>query len=95
MPYSLSAPATKFAVAFAETFGEFSPGNGAYYLATAFDRIEMQPSGDIGLTGIILEPPFVAGTLEKLDAKFRGDHRYEYKNALNLYTEKKFTPAHR
>ena len=27
----------KFAVAYAETFGEFGPGNGAYYLATAFD----------------------------------------------------------
>ena len=26
----------KFAVAYAETFGEFGPGNGAYYLATAF-----------------------------------------------------------
>jgi protease-4 len=32
----------KFAVAYAETFGEFGPGNGAYYLATAFDHIYMQ-----------------------------------------------------
>ena len=31
--------AGKRAVAFAETFGEFGPGNGAYYLATAFDEI--------------------------------------------------------
>ncbi len=29
----------KFAIAFAETFGEFGPGNGGYYLATAFDEI--------------------------------------------------------
>ncbi len=85
----------KFTVAFAETFGEFTPGNGAYYLATAFDQVWMQPSGDIGLTGIILEPPFLRGTFEKLDVKLRGDQRYEYKNAFNLYTEKKFTPAHR
>ncbi|MGA7288213.1 MAG: hypothetical protein WBX02_08970, partial [Terriglobales bacterium] len=35
----------KFAVAYSETFGEFGPGNGAYYLATAFDHIYLQPSG--------------------------------------------------
>src|SRR2546430_11668531 len=85
----------KFAVAYAETFGEFGPGNGAYYLATAFDQIYLQPSGDVGLTGIILESPFIKGTLDKLGMKFHGDHRYEYKNALNLFTETKYTPAHK
>ena len=29
----------KRAVAFGEAFGEFGPGNGAYYLATAFNEI--------------------------------------------------------
>jgi len=85
----------KFAVAFSETFGEFGPGNGAYYLATAFDQIWLQPSGDIGLTGLMLESPFVTGTLEKLGMKFHGDHRYEYKSALNTLVEKKYTPAER
>ena len=85
----------KFAVAFAETFGEFGPGNGAYYLATAFDQINLQPSGDVGLTGLMLESPFIKGTLDKLGMKFHGDHRYEYKNALNLFTETKYTPAHK
>jgi len=85
----------KFAIAFSETFGEFGPGNSAYYLATAFDQIYLQPSGDVGLTGIILETPFVKGTLNKLGMSFHGDHRYEYKNALNALTETKYTPAHR
>jgi protease-4 len=85
----------KFAVAYSETFGEFGPGNGAYYLATAFDQIYLQPSGDIGLTGVIMESPFIKGTLSKLGVTFHGDHRYEYKNALNLFTETKFTPAHK
>ena len=35
----------KLAVAWAETFGEFTGGNLPYYLATAFDRIYLQPSG--------------------------------------------------
>jgi protease-4 len=85
----------KFAIAYAETFGEFGPGNGAYYLATAFDQIYLQPSGDIGLTGIIMESPFVKGTLAKLGITFHGDHRYEYKNALNFFTETKYTPPHK
>ncbi|MGC1786011.1 MAG: signal peptide peptidase SppA [Terriglobales bacterium] len=83
----------KFAVAYAETFGEFGPGNSAYYLATAFDHIYLQPSGDVGLTGIIMESPFIKGTLSKLGMTFHGDHRYEYKAALNFYTESKYTAA--
>lgn len=85
----------KFAVAFAETLGEFGPGGNAYYLATAFDEIWLQPSGDIGLTGVLAEAFFVRGTLEKLGITPRMDHRYEYKNAMNIFTERKFTPAHR
>jgi protease-4 len=85
----------KFAIAYAETFGEFGPGNGAYYLATSFDQIYLQPSGDIGLTGLIMESPFVKGTLSKLGVSFHGDHRYEYKNALNFYTETKYTAPHK
>jgi protease-4 len=81
----------KFAVAYSETFGEFGPGNGAYYLATAFDHIYLQPSGDVGLTGIIMESPFIKGTLAKLGMTFHGDHRYEYKNALNFFTDTKYS----
>jgi len=82
----------KPAVAFAETFGEFGPGGGSYYLATAFDEIWLQPSGDIGLTGIFLESPFLRGTLDKVGVKPRMDHRYEFKNAMNFYTDKKYDP---
>lgn len=86
--------AGKKAIAYAETFGEFGPGNTAYYLATAFDEIHLQPSGDVNLSGVILESPFLAGTLEKLGVVARMDQRYEYKNAMNTFTEKAFTPAH-
>jgi protease-4 len=85
----------KFAVAFSESFGEFTPGNGAYYLATAFDEIWLQPSGDVGLTGLVLEAPFVRGALDKLGVIPESAQRFEYKNAANTFTEEKFTPAHR
>jgi len=84
----------KPAVAWADSFGEFGPGIAGYYLATAFDEIYIQPSGDVGLTGLMLESPFLRGTFEKLDMEPRMDHRYEYKNAMNIYTETEFTEAH-
>jgi protease-4 len=83
------------AVAFAETLGEFGPGNTAYYLASAFDEIYLQPSGDLGLTGLIAESAFFNGTLEKLGIIPRFDHRQEYKNFMNLLTERKYTEPHR
>jgi protease-4 len=85
----------KPAIAWAETFGEFSAGNGGYYLATAFDEIYLQPSGDIGLTGVIYESPFLRGTFDKLGIEPRMDQRYEYKNAMNMYTERSFNEPHR
>lgn len=84
----------KKAIAFAETFGEFAPGNTSYFLATGFDEIVLQPSGDIGLNGVLMESMFFAGTLEKLGVQPRMDHRYEYKNAMNTFTEKAYTSAH-
>ena len=67
----------KLTVAWAETFGDFSPGNVPYYLATAFDRIYLQPSGDLGLTGISVQNWFYRGALDKLGVEFqvgaRGD----------------------
>jgi protease-4 len=85
----------KFAVAYAETIGEAGPGNVGYYAATAFEEIWLQPSGDVSLTGLMSETPFISGALEKLEITPRFDHRYEFKNAMSLFTEKNMTAAHR
>src|SRR5437763_1590700 len=55
----------KLAVAWSETFGEFTHGNVPYYLATAFDRIYLQPSGSLGLTGVAVEQLFLHDALAK------------------------------
>ncbi|MBA7671916.1 Protease 4 [subsurface metagenome] len=89
------ADSGKFTVAYSETFGEFGPGNGAYYLATAFDEIYLQPSGDLNLTGLMYETPFLRGTLDKLKVEPRMDHRSEYKHALNILTEREYNQPHR
>jgi protease-4 len=83
--------AGKTTVAWAETFGEFSPSNAAYYLATAFDRIWLQPSGDLGLTGLSMEQWFYRGTLDKLGLEYEVGKRHEYKNAADRLTEQGFT----
>jgi protease-4 len=85
----------KRTIAFTEAFGEAGPGNGAYYLASAFSEIYLQPSGDVGLTGLLAEAPFVRGTLDKLGIVARFAARGEYKNAINMFTERRFTVPHR
>jgi len=85
----------KIAVAYADTFGEIGPANRSYYMATAFEKIHLQPSGGIGLTGLIMETRFFKGTFEKLGITPRMDHRHEYKNALNILTEEKYTEPHK
>ena len=83
--------AGKLTVAWAETFGEFSAGNVPYYLATAFDKIYLQPSGDLGLTGIAMERYFLRGTLDQLGVDFQVAKRHEYKSAAEQLTERSFS----
>ena len=85
----------KFAVAYADSFGEFGPGNHAYYLAAAFDQIWLQPQGLVGLTGLRAESPFFRGALDKIDVVPSFDHRSEYKTAMNMVTETGMTAAQR
>lgn len=85
----------KWTVAYLETAGEFSSGNKDYYLATACESIWLAPPGDINLTGVRSEVPFVRGTLDKLGIEPDFDHIGEYKTAKNLLTDRAMTPAHR
>jgi protease-4 len=85
----------KATVAWAETFGEFHNGSAAYHLATSFEEIWLQPSGDLSLNGVAAAVPFVRGTLDKLGVTPQFAQRHEYKNAANLFTERGFTDAHR
>jgi protease IV len=85
------ADAGKTTVAWAESFGEFSAGNVQYYLATAFEKIWIQPSGDLGLTGIAVERLFLRGLLDKVGADFQVAKRHEYKSAAEQLTETRFS----
>ncbi|RKG76341.1 signal peptide peptidase SppA [Corallococcus exercitus] len=77
----------KRAVAYADGFGEAGNGTGAYYLATAFDAVYIQPSGDVGLTGLVMETPFARDAFAKFGVKPEFGKRAEYKNAVNTFTD--------
>ena len=85
----------KITVAWAETFGEFGNGSVSYFLATSLEEIWLQPSGDLGLTGVATEVPFLRGVLDKAGITPQIAQRHEYKNAANVFTERGFTAAHR
>jgi protease-4 len=84
----------KPAVANAQSFSEAGNGTLAYLVATAFDEIHLQPTGEVGATGVAMSSPFVAELLERLDLEPQFGHRHEYKTAVNMFTERGFTEAH-
>src|ERR1700761_1308345 len=87
--------AGKLAYAWSESFGEFGQGNSPYYLATAFDKIYLQPSGSLGLTGVVVEQVFLRSALDKIGVNFEAGARREYKTAAHQLTEQGFTEAAR
>lgn len=78
--------AGKSAMLFTEDLGGLGGGTAAYYLASAFDEIWVQPSGGVGLIGIALEMPYARGLLDKLEVEPQFGQRYEYKSAVESIT---------
>jgi protease-4 len=70
-------------------------GQQEFYLATACDKVFLMPSASLDLTGIASYELFMRGMLDKIGAYPDGMHIGEYKTALNEFTEKTYTPAHR
>lgn len=85
----------KPAVAYAESFGEMSPGTSGYALATAFDEIWLQPSGELNLSRAAGEAMFLRGAFDKAGILPEISQRKEFKNAANQYMETGLTDAHR
>ncbi|HEY4570720.1 MAG TPA: signal peptide peptidase SppA [Kribbella sp.] len=81
----------KPAVAWTESFGESGQGTVPYYLATGFDEIWVQPSGDLAITGVTVRAVFVRGALDKAGVVPQFGKRREYKTAADTFTEKEMT----
>ncbi len=76
-------------------FGAYGGGTKEYYMATAFDKISMQPNAEVGLTGVSVEVPFVRGLLNKIGVTPEFFSRYEYKNAMASLTDKKISKTYK
>ncbi len=87
--------AGKWTAAYADTYGEFSPGNWQYFMASACDEVVMSPAGDLNLVGLSVRSPFIRGMFDKLGMTPEFPGRGDYKTARFMYTEKDFTPAQR
>jgi protease-4 len=85
----------RFAIAFAESYGESGAGNRAYLLASAFDEVWLQPLGLVGLTGLAAEVPFAGAALDQLGVQPQLMQREEYKSFADSLMRTGFTPAHR
>ena len=69
--------------------------NPEYYLASACQQIWLVPTAPVSIRGMMAEAVFLRGTLDKLHVVPEFYHIAEFKTAGNVFTEKKFTPAHR
>ncbi|WP_099021822.1 signal peptide peptidase SppA [Mycolicibacterium palauense] len=83
--------AAKPSLAWAETY----PGTLSYYLASAFGEVWMQPSGTVGLVGFATHALFLRDALDKAGVEAQFVARGEYKSAANLFTQDRYTDAHR
>ena len=75
-------------------FLEFA-GDREYVLASAASRVVLVPPGQLNLTGLASYQLFLRGTFDKLGVLPDLLHIGDYKTAVNTFTEKGFTPAHR
>jgi protease-4 len=80
----------KFSVAFLEF-----ASTGSYYLASSCQTVILLPKSLLYVRGMMASTTFYRGTLDKLGVYPDLLHIGDYKNAMNIYTEKKYTPAHR
>lgn len=80
----------KRVVAFLEYGGERE-----YFLASAADAVYLLPTSPLDLTGVASYEVFLRGTLDLIGAYPDFLHVGDYKTAVNQFTEKGFTPAHR
>ena len=83
----------KPSIAFAPSFGEMAPADKAYYLASGFNEIWLQPAGLLGITGFAAEAPFAKKAMEKIGVGADFARRSEYKSLMESVTEDDLSPA--
>lgn len=80
----------KWIVAYSDNYTQ-----GCYYLATAADKVYINPEGSINWHGIGSQPMFVKDLLAKFGVKMQVIKVGKYKSATEMFTEEKMSDANR
>lgn len=80
----------KFILAYSETFSQ-----GSYYLATAADKIYLNPEGMLDFKGLSAEVAFLKGTLDKLEIDMQIIRHGKYKSAVEPFMLEKMSPENK
>ncbi len=80
----------KFIIAFGNAVSQQ-----AYFIASAADKIYVNPSGVIDWSGFNVELPFLKGTLDKLEVQPQIFYAGKFKSATELFRTDKMTPENR
>jgi protease IV len=83
----------KFVIAHAQGFE--SPTLSTYVSVSAANELWMQGSTNFSATGLVSETMFLGGLFEKFGITPEFEQFYEYKNAVDTYTKRDYTAAHR
>lgn len=84
--------AKKPTYAFGTSYGQFGGAGKAYFLASAFETLWLQPIGAVSLNGPAIQSPFFKEALDKLGAKADFLQREDYKSFMDMAMRNEFAP---
>ncbi|HYD28754.1 signal peptide peptidase SppA [Brevundimonas sp.] len=85
----------KVVIAHAQGFQPVGTAVSSYMLGASASELWMQNTSSFQLAGFSTESIFLGRAFEKYGVNAQFEQRYEYKNAVNEFTESDYTPAHR
>jgi len=80
---------------YADDYGGTSSAMGAYYLASSFSQVWLQPVGEVEMNGVAAEVPFIKDTLDKIGVEPEFSHKGKYKSFPETFTLNGMSPANR
>lgn len=85
----------KIVIAHSQGFMPVGTAVSSYMVGSSASELWMQNTASFQLAGFSADSVFLARAFERYGVNAQFEQRYEYKNAVNEYTESDFTPAHR
>jgi len=85
----------KTVIAHSQGFMPVGTAVSSYMVGASADKLWMQNTSAFQLAGFSADSVFLGRAFERYGVQPQFEQRYEYKNAVNEYTQSDFTPAHR